>query len=68
MLKFGLIGKKLGHSFSKIFFDQLFKEQHISAIFNLIEMDNIAQFEKIKTEGYVGLSVTLPFKETIIQV
>jgi shikimate dehydrogenase len=66
MLKFGLIGKKLGHSFSKIFFDQLFKEQHISALFNLIEMDNIAQFEKIKTEGYVGLSVTLPFKETII--
>jgi shikimate dehydrogenase len=66
MRKFGLIGKKLGHSYSKIFFDQLFKEQQISATFNLIEMENIAQFEKIKKEGYVGLSVTLPFKETII--
>ena len=66
MKKFGLIGKKLSHSYSKIFFDELFKEQHISATFNLIEIENIAQFEKIKTEGYAGLSVTLPYKETII--
>lgn len=66
MRKFGLIGKKLGHSYSKIFFDQLFREQQIDGVFNLLEIGNIAHFEKIKKEGYIGLSITLPYKEAII--
>ena len=65
-LKFGLIGKKLGHSYSKIFFEDLFKEQNIAASFDLLEIDDVNRFEQIKKEGYLGLSVTLPYKETII--
>jgi shikimate dehydrogenase len=66
MQKFGLLGKKLEHSYSKLFFDKLFLDQNINASFEMIEIDAISQFENIKKSGFSGLSVTLPYKESII--
>jgi len=66
MRKFGLIGKKLEHSYSKIFFDKLFNDEQIEASYDLIELEDISLFENIKKQAYSGLSVTIPYKETII--
>jgi shikimate dehydrogenase len=66
MYKLGLIGKKLGHSFSKRYFENLFQERDIHGSFDLIELEEINAFEAIKKQDYKGLSVTIPYKETII--
>jgi shikimate dehydrogenase len=66
MFKLGLIGKKLGHSFSKRYFENLFQERGIHGSFDLIELENIKEFESIKKLDYKGLSVTIPYKETIL--
>jgi shikimate dehydrogenase len=66
MYKLGLIGKKLGHSFSKRYFENLFQEKNIQGSFDLIELENISAFEAIKKENYRGLSVTIPYKESIV--
>jgi shikimate dehydrogenase len=66
MYKLGLIGKKLGHSFSKRYFENLFQEKNIQGSFDLIELEDISAFEAIKKENYRGLSVTIPYKESIM--
>lgn len=67
MRKFGLIGKKLGHSFSKKFFSEKFKNEDIDAEYELYELENIQQFEELKKDpDLVGLNVTIPYKEEII--
>ena len=66
MFKLGLIGKKLGHSFSKRYFENLFQERGIHGSFDLIELENIKEFEAIKKFDYKGLSVTIPYKESIL--
>jgi shikimate dehydrogenase len=38
MRKFGLIGKTLGHSFSKQFFEEKFSAEAIAATFENIEL------------------------------
>jgi len=66
MLKLGLIGKTLGHSFSKRFFENLFREKRIEGSFDLIELNEIAAFEPLKKQGFDGLSVTIPYKEAVM--
>jgi shikimate dehydrogenase len=66
---FGLIGYPLGHSFSKIFFTQKFKEQCIDdACFELFPIESIKDFPILITNnpGIEGLAVTKPHKETVI--
>ncbi|MEM6802817.1 MAG: shikimate dehydrogenase [Bacteroidota bacterium] len=65
--QFGLIGKKLGHSFSKKYFSQKFAEQKIDAAYELYELAEIAEFEKLKkVPGLKGLNVTIPYKTAVI--
>ena len=66
MLKYGLIGKKLGHSFSKNFFTNYFVINKISAFYENIEIDSIEHFTKLADENFSGLNVTIPYKEEII--
>ena len=66
MKKYGLIGKSLGHSFSKSFFDDLFKEKSINASYENIELAEISEIKDILTSGYSGINVTIPYKEQII--
>lgn len=66
---FGLIGYPLGHSFSKIFFTQKFKEQGIyDASFELFPIESIKEFPGLieNHPGIEGLAVTKPHKENII--
>lgn len=66
MKKFGLIGRSLGHSFSKSFFEQYFRENSINANYHNIELDEIAEIKSVFFEGYTGLNITIPYKEQII--
>lgn len=65
---FALIGKKLGHSFSKSYFENKWRVEHIDDCqYHSIELDRI---EKIKelflSEEFQGLNVTIPYKTQII--
>lgn len=65
---YGLLGYPLGHSFSRRFFEEKFKKENINAQFNNFEIDSIDKFTKILKSNPTlkGLSVTIPYKETII--
>mgnify|MGYP003418941402 CR=1 FL=1 len=43
MRHFGLIGKRLGHSFSAKFFNSKFKAEEIDADYQLFEIDDVSQ-------------------------
>ena len=67
--KFGLLGKTLGHSFSKNHLEEKFKAEQINASFENIELpDSKAVEEWMKTAPaeFAGVSVTIPYKETVI--
>jgi shikimate dehydrogenase len=69
MIKFGLIGRLLKHSFSKQYFEKKFKEQGLENYsYDLFELTAIEDFKKIISENknLEGLNVTIPYKETII--
>lgn len=65
--KYGLIGKKLSHSFSKNFFDQKFRDQSIDATYENFETQDISGIQAVfKIENLAGLNVTIPYKEVIL--
>ncbi len=68
MRKFGLIGKKLSHSFSAGYFNTKFKneglEDHFYSLFEIPGIENITEIFAI--EGLAGLNVTIPYKQEII--
>lgn len=65
---YGLIGYPLGHSFSKKYFEDKFKNEDINALFLNFEIDNIEKFTSLINDNnnLKGLSVTIPYKESII--
>lgn len=65
---YGLIGKKLGHSYSADFFNKKFREENIDAEYRLFPLPDITEFhELLKTHNNLcGLNVTVPYKESII--
>ena len=63
---YGLIGAKLGHSFSKDFFSKKFAKEDISAEYRNFEIDNIEKFSDIIEYGVYGLNITIPYKEQVI--
>ncbi|WP_114782236.1 shikimate dehydrogenase family protein [Botryobacter ruber] len=69
MRKFGLIGKKLGHSFSKKYFTEKFTREGINdAVYDLYELESIEAFPALlaREPELVGLNVTVPYKEVVI--
>ena len=64
MKNYGLLGKSLGHSFSKSFFEDYFEKNDISGSYSNIELSSIDEFSKL--EPIDGLNVTIPYKEEII--
>lgn len=68
MYKIGLIGKNLRNSFSKKLFDKKFKKENINDFnYNLFEINSIKELESlIEGEDIIGLNVTSPYKEIII--
>lgn len=63
---YGLLGKTLGHSFSKAFFTKLFLQNNISAVYENFELENTNLIPALLRQDIKGLSVTIPYKEAII--
>lgn len=70
MKKFGLIGERLGHSFSERFFNDKFRNEGISASYTNYEISDLKRLKDIieNTPELVGLNVTIPYKEEILSV
>jgi shikimate dehydrogenase len=66
MRTYGLIGKTLGYSFSKSFFERYFIENDIDAQFHNFELAAIEGISGVFEQQIGGLSVTIPYKESII--
>lgn len=65
-MKFALLGKTLGHSFSKKFFTEHFAKTSIEATYENIELSDISDVKNILTHNFNGFNVTIPYKESII--
>lgn len=67
MRHFGLIGRRLGHSFSAKFFNGKFKAEQIDADYNLFEIESIDMLPSlVKKHNLEGFNVTIPYKESVI--
>lgn len=67
---YGLIGKKLGHSFSPQIHNVIFKKLNISGLYNLYEVneENLKQkIDELKVLDVKGLNVTIPYKVNVMQ-
>jgi shikimate dehydrogenase len=67
MMKFGLIGYPVVHSFSKKYFTEKFEKEGIDAVYDLYPLERIELFkELIASQTLTGLNVTIPHKQTVI--
>ena len=69
MRRYGLIGKKLGHSFSKRYFTEKFEKEGIrDTVYELYELPDIAEVPELlaREPELVGLNVTVPYKEAVM--
>lgn len=70
MLKLGLLGKKLSHSFSPQIHDLIMKKMNIEGKYGLYEVldyqvaDKIAWFNKM---DFSGINVTIPYKREVMK-
>lgn len=60
MAEYGLIGKKLGHSFSKIIHEQMGYE------YDLVELREEEVKDFVLSRKYKGFNVTIPYKKTVM--
>lgn len=70
MKTYGLIGYKLGHSFSKGFFTEKFENEKLNDCEYInFELDSIEAFPAIFNQGKTicGLNCTIPYKQEIMQ-
>ena len=65
---YGLLGKHLGHSFSKSYFTEKFHSEKIDAVFENFELPRIEDFPALiqSQTALAGMSVTIPYKEAVI--
>ncbi|MCW3085358.1 MAG: Shikimate dehydrogenase [Bacteroidetes bacterium] len=66
---YGLIGYPLGHSFSQKYFTEKFEKENISGCeFNLYPISTIDELPSLisSDQSIKGLSVTIPYKESVI--
>lgn len=68
MKKYGLIGKKLGHSLSKEWFERMFLHEGIhDAGYQLYEISSLEHLPQwVLQEGLLGFNVTIPYKEGVV--
>lgn len=68
MAKYGLIGKNIGYSFSKIFFTIKFEQESRKDTYHNFDIQDINELSEIlrNNNSLKGLNVTVPFKESVI--
>lgn len=68
MMLYGLIGRKLGHSFSARFFNEKFEKEKISARYELFELETIQSLPLLISShpNICGFNVTIPYKQEVI--
>lgn len=66
---FGLIGRKIGHSFSAKFFNEKFLKEGIDESYHLFPLEKLDSFPDLIKEhpDLKGLNVTIPYKQEIFQ-
>ncbi|TRX48199.1 shikimate dehydrogenase [Fulvivirga sp. M361] len=65
---YGLIGKKLSHSFSKKFFTEKFQKEGLQDYrYELFELSEIGEVDELLKKGQLkGFNITIPYKKEII--
>lgn len=65
---YGLLGKSLGHSFSKDYFTEKFSRLNLNHTYRNIELDDISKIIEFvhNHKDLKGFNVTVPYKESII--
>lgn len=68
-LGFGLIGRKLGHSFSSAYFTRKFNTEGLPFTYDNFEIDTISELpEFLNTHtSLVGFNITIPYKISILR-
>jgi shikimate dehydrogenase len=67
MRKFGLIGKKLSHSFSPGYFKNKFTDLRLEGVEYLsYELENIGEIQSLFSNDIEGLNVTIPYKQEVL--
>lgn len=69
MKQYGLIGKRLSHSFSKKYFEEKFNKLSLkNNSYDLFELSAISDFPALVKShpDLLGLNVTIPYKETVL--
>ncbi|MEM7040463.1 MAG: shikimate dehydrogenase [Bacteroidota bacterium] len=67
-LDFGLVGKTLGHSFSRTYFSDKFREEGFQGTYHNFEMpdvNHVRDLEKV-VDNLRGFNVTIPYKRDIL--
>lgn len=68
--KLGLIGGKLGHSFSKIIHEYIFRKENIDASYSLMEVtiEEIPEvLSRIRKGELHAINVTIPYKQEVMK-
>lgn len=65
MLKYALLGEKLGHSLSPVIHEEIFKTLGVKASYTLVETSVEGIEEEIT--NYNGLNVTIPYKTEVMK-
>jgi shikimate dehydrogenase len=70
MKLYGLIGRRLGHSFSPDYFRKKFHKLGIEADYRLFEMENVDGLREFVMEHpeLRGLNITVPFKQQVLKL
>lgn len=64
---YGLVGKSLGHSYSKQFFTEKFANEGIAAEYNNYELFSIQDIQQVfEIPNLKGLNVTTPYKTAVM--
>ncbi|MFN3875946.1 MAG: shikimate dehydrogenase family protein [Flavobacteriales bacterium] len=69
MIRYGLIGKPLSHSFSQRYFSEKFRREGLGGHrYDLFELDSADALPALidRTPGLRGLNVTLPYKQAVM--
>jgi shikimate dehydrogenase len=67
---YGIIGKKLGHSFSPAYFNKKFRSLKLDADYRKFELKHIVELPDLirHTSQLKGFNVTVPYKQSIIPI